>query len=76
MLNLVIDQDDHGEMYYYLNPDHIQVSPCFHQKDAATRWYLNSVRGAPYMGPERRQLAAPPGFALKRRFTDIQLDAR
>lgn len=70
---LVADCDLDGEMFYYIDQNEIQTSPCFDSKEAACHWFETNIRNTPYQGKERRTNSED---GPKRRFSDIKLDAR
>lgn len=69
---LVIDEDDFGEFFYYLDPKKVQISPNFNDKSEAVSWFVENY-DISYYGVERRKKDSESG---NRRVTDIRLRAK
>lgn len=73
---LIHDEDLDGEFYYYLEVRReLQVSPFFTTPDAATAWYDQNIRQAPYSGGERRSDETAK-YCHGRRAGDVDVDFR
>ena len=69
------EEDGDTEMFYYVDEEYHQISPCFRSKAEAVEWYDETFGSKPYDGKDRR-LSGRSKSGQKRRYDDVKLDAR